>query len=292
MSKISKLGLGIIAFEGLEHIKNITYELRPLTDVIIICLQKESYHGVPIDQEDVNEAENLKSLGYIDGIIWFTPQDMHKEEGPAGPRMIETDKRNFILDYLERDCGCSHSLVIDSDEFYDYSDFAKAKAAISANDAIHVTYCQYINYYRDYRHLLVWPFLSYVPFITESNYRFDFKQGAFNKPSDPTRRYGKLSDEDTGKFHILPFKLIKMHHLSWIRVDITKKIKAWSARKYFENVKWLDDRILERYNNYKDGQAAVIMFNTPDYSVNVNTLPKQYIHPKYRLDETPEKLDR
>lgn len=134
MSKISKLGLGIIAFEGLEHIKNITYEIRPLVDIIVVCLQKLSYHGEPIDESDVAEAKELRNLGYIDEIIWFTPEDMHNSDGPAGPRMIETDKRNFILDHLEFTCGCSHSIVIDSDEFYDYSDFAKAKTVISAND--------------------------------------------------------------------------------------------------------------------------------------------------------------
>lgn len=290
MSKISKLGLGIIAFEGLEHIKNITYELRELTDVIVVCLQKLSYHGEPIDESDVAEAMELKELGYIDEILWFTPEDMHTADGPAGPRLIETDKRNFILDYLENTLGCSHSIITDSDEFYDYSDFAKAKDIISSNDNIHITYCQYINYYRDYRHLLVWPFLAYVPFITEAKYRFNFKNGAFDKPSDPTRRYGALPGEPTVKYQVLPFNLIKMHHLSWIRLDISKKIKSWSSRKYFEDAKGLDEQMLNRYETYKEGQSAIIMFNVPEYSVIVNLLPEQYIHPKYRLDEIPEKI--
>jgi hypothetical protein len=287
MSNITKLGLGIIAFEGLEHIKNITYEIRPLVDTIVVCLQQTSYLGEPIDDEDVKAAEQLKDLGYIDDIIWFVPEDFHESEGPAGPRMIETDKRNFILDYLEFFAHCSHSLVIDSDEFYDYSDFAKAKNIISENENIVITYCQYINYYRDYQHTMVWPFLSYVPFITESKYRFDFKHGMFDKASDPTRRY---FIPDHKSFHIFPFNLVKMHHLSWIRLDISKKIKSWSAQKYFENVKGLKDAILDRYNNYIDGQCAIIMFNVPYYSVIVDLLPKQYIHPKYRLNEIPESL--
>ena len=97
MSKISKLGMGIIAFEGIEHIKNITYEIRELVDTIVICLQKESYHGEPIHQEDVDLANQLLEYGYVDDIIWFEATDLHTEEGNAGPRWIETDKRNFIL---------------------------------------------------------------------------------------------------------------------------------------------------------------------------------------------------
>ena len=62
MNNISKLGLGIIAFEGLEHIKNITYELRNLCDIIIICLQKYSYHGIEISQARADEPQEKNIL--------------------------------------------------------------------------------------------------------------------------------------------------------------------------------------------------------------------------------------
>lgn len=286
MSKISKLGMGIIAFEGIEHIKNIAYEVRDLVDTIVICLQHESYHGEPIQQEDVDAANLLLEYGYVDEIIWFEVKDRHIEEGNAGPRYIETDKRNFILDYLENTSKCSHSLIIDSDEFYDKEDFEYAKSLIDKDKNIKISYCQYINYYRDYQHLMVWPFLSYVPFITEASYRFDFKKGNFKLPSDPTRRYvAEVGYEPT----IFAFNIIKMHHLSWIRLDITKKLKNWSAKKYFNNES-LDSAILERYYNYIDGQNAIITFNVPNYHVCVNTLPKQYIHPHFALDDEPTDL--
>lgn len=289
MSKISKLGLGIIAFEGPEHIKSIAYELRDVTDFIVICLQKTSYHGDPIKEDDVQEIESLKDLNLIDEIIWFEPTDFHTNIDPkTAPRLIEADKRNFILDYLEQVQQCSHSLVIDSDEFYDHDDFINAKEFISNDESVHVTYCQYINYYRDYKHLLVWPYLCYVPFITESNYRFNFNDRSFVYPSDPTRRY-HIEMTKGNKYHILPFKLVKMHHLSWIRRDIAHKIDSWSSKKIFENVQGLRDAILERYYNYVDGQNAIITFNVPFFQVAVNSLKKQYIHPKYGLDDNPEK---
>jgi hypothetical protein len=286
MSNISKLGMGIIAFEGIEHIKNITYEIRDLVDTIVICLQQESYHGEPIQQEDVDAANQLLEFGYVDDIIWFEAKDHHIEEGNAGPRFIETDKRNFILDYLENTAGCSHSLIIDSDEFYDKEDFEYAKSIINKDSSIKITYCQYINYYRDYKHLLVWPFASYVPFITQSSYRFDFKKGNFKFPSDPTRRYvAEPGYEPT----VFDYNVIKMHHLSWIRLDITKKLKNWSAKKYFNNDN-LESAILDRYMNYTDGQNAIITFNVPNYHVCVNLLPKQYIHPHFAIDDTPTDL--
>ena len=273
--------MGIIAFEGIEHIKNITYEIRELVDTIVICLQKESYHGEPIHQEDVDLANQLLEYGYVDDIIWFKASDLHTEEGNAGPRWIETDKRNFILDYLENTAKCSHSLVIDSDEFYDKEDFEYAKNLLDKDESARVSYCQYINYYRDYSHVLVWPFLAYVPFITESSFRFHFENGTFTLPSDPTRRY--VTDSSVTP-KILAFDIIKMHHLSWIRIDIEKKLHNWSAKRYFQKDE-LHNAILNRYYNYVDGQNAIITFNVPNYNVCVNRLPKQYIHPHFYLDE-------
>lgn len=69
MSKITKLGLSIVAFDGTEHLKNILYEIRGLCDVVHVCLQRKSYHGDPIAAEDVDEVERLKKIGFVDRII-------------------------------------------------------------------------------------------------------------------------------------------------------------------------------------------------------------------------------
>jgi hypothetical protein len=87
------------------------------------------------------------------------------------------------------------------------------------------------------------------------------------------------------KYAIFNFQTVKMHHLSWIRRDIRKKIDNWSSKKYFEHQIGLRDRIIDRYENYKEGQNAIIMFNVPNSEVIVNKLPKQYVRPKYNLLE-------
>ena len=313
---VYKNGLGIVAFDDTIHLRNITAEIRDLCDVILICLQKTSYHGEPISQDVVDFCEGLKNEGLVDRIVWFEEvnakfeneavlekeiEDLKAQIESASeeekktleeklvvvstaykenPRLIETDKRNFILDCLKED-GCTHAHVIDSDEFYDHDDYARAKETIYNSPELKVTYCEYINYYRDYCHVMVWPYRCYVPFISQIDYRFDFKNGSFDKPSDPTRRY-KI-EEENGKYCIFNFKTVKMHHLSWIRTNIEDKIDNWSSKKYFKNYEELKDRIIDRYNNYKDGQNAVIMFATPNNEVVVNKMPAQFIHPKYPL---------
>lgn len=277
---ITKLGLGIVAFDDTLHLKNIIAEIRDSVDVVVVCLQKLSYHGDPIDTQVVDYIENLKGEGFVDDIIWFESINEYDKNDPSTPRYIETDKRNFIIEHLES-LGCSHDLIIDSDEFYDGEDFKTAKSIINGDENLRVTYCQYSNYYRDYRHVMVWPFEAFVPFITEIKYRFDFHTASFNRPSDPTRRYH--IPEEGGRFVIFKYEIVKMHHLSWIRRDINDKIDNWSSKKYFDNIKGLKEMIIDRYNNYKDGENAIITFNVPNFEVVVNTLPDVYIHPKYNL---------
>ena len=285
-NNIKKLGLGIVAFEGTEHIKNITYELREDCDYIVVCLQRKSYMGNLISQDDIDECEHLLSVGLIDKIIWFEFDENYlqkaktPEELKEAPRIIETSKRNFILDHLEEN-GCTHAIVIDSDEFYDKTQFHNAKVSIDQGCATIPTYCQYVNYWRDYRHYLIWPFKSYVPFITPIKHRFEFKCGCFQFAADLSRVY-KLSVGDT--YNVFSWNIVHMHHLSWIRKDIRKKIYSWSSGKYF--TKQFLDFVYTKYLTWKEYECAYVTFGTPKGKVCVDKLPKQYIHPHYRLDET------
>lgn len=276
---MNKLGLGIVAFDDTLHLRNITSEIRDLCDLIVVCLQNESYHGVPIEEHIKKEIGELCEEGLVDEVIWFIPEKDYDMSQPESPRIMETDKRNYIIEYLS-ERGCDYVHIIDSDEFYDHADYENAKEVLNEHPEINVAYCEYVNYYRDYRHLLVWPFNSYVPFISKSEYRFDFFHGSFDKMSDPTRRY--RLDEPDAKYCIMSFSVVKMHHLSWIRTDIREKLKNWSAKKYFED-DGLVEKIIDRYENYKDGQNAYLMFNVPEYRVVVNKLNEPYIHPKYSL---------
>lgn len=286
MSKISKLGLGIVCFEGSELIKSITKEIRDEVDYIVVCLQNKSYHGEPIDQFDIDEINMCKNAGLVDEIIWYNPDLSYLEQktfDPKNPRILETEKRNMMIDYLES-VGCTHDVIIDSDEFYNKNEFKNAKHVFNSRDDMHVSYCQYINFYRDTRHYMLWPWDSYVPFIADIRFRYAFDKGTFDKPSDPTRRYFIPENDECKAFHIFNWNVIHMNHLSWIRLDISKKINAWSSKKYFDNIPNLKEKILERYYNYRDGQPAIIMFNVPNYSVVVSLLDKDYIKLPYTLD--------
>ena len=317
-TKIQGLGLGIVAFEGTEHLASIITEFRDIVDYVVIGLQRKSYHGDPIDPVDLDEIFRLKDEDHLVDNILEIELDTTK-----APRIQETDKRNLLIQDIE-DHGCSHALIIDSDEYYTHKSILRAVQEIDEHD-YEITYCQYVNYYADYEHFLVYPFKDgmYVPFITKTKYRYTFEcydmfKGYkfqfpdFPLPSDPTRRYvrpfdridiyklqpnqkyktadGKQLDWMPVKhylveYHIFPWETIKMHHLSWLRADIRKKMDNWSSKTLFKDYEKLIDRAVDAYNNFdhncKEEQKASLLFNVPNNEVFVHAFPRQYIHPKF-----------
>lgn len=298
-NNIQKVGLCIVAFEGTEHLVNIIEELRDVIDYVSIGLQRVSYHGDPIDPIDLQEIFRLRDEDHLVDEIVEIELDITKK-----PREQETDKRNMLIQDAE-DHGCSHVICIDSDEYYQKNSFLKALKEIDDND-YEITYCQYINYFHDYQHFMLYPFSDgmYVPFVTKTKYRHSFNCQDFNLPSDPTRRYVRpydgeidvpLKDGKTKKlkhytvdYHIFPWNTVKMHHFSWIRADIRKKTNTWSSKTLFNDYNGLIDRAVDTYNHFDveedKQQSAHILFNTPDNEVYVKKLPKQYIFPKHDIN--------
>ena len=297
---IKKLALGVMAFEGSEHLENIISELRDLIDVVIIGYQKESYHGDRIDASDMKTLQYLQDIGLSDHLIHIH-LDLNKDA-----RVQETDKRNAIIEFAENQ-GCSHIIIIDADEFYTHNSFYNALKEIDDND-YEMTYCQYVNYYHDYLLYLVYPFADgmHVPFVSKVKYRHSFETTDFPLPSDPTRRYVIPKDSNgnfTATYHIFPWNKVKMHHLSWLRVNIRKKLKSWSSKKCFNDQELLIDKAVYDFEHFdeilkkqKDNQKVHLVFNTPGNTVNIEEFPKQYIFPKkdfyktYKYSEDPKNI--
>lgn len=132
----------------------------------------------------------------------------------------------------------------------------------------------------------------YVPWVTKTEYRHKFDCTDFNKPSDPTRRYvtsekhnpdGTVTKLDKkAEYHMFEWNEVKMHHLSWIRADIRKKLNCWSSKTVFKDYDDIIDRAVSKFNRFDDGDSqdsAILLFNTPDNKVDVVSFPRQFIHP-------------
>ena len=261
MGKIKKLSLTINAFDASELLESLITEIRDQVDWVAAFYQKKSYWQNPMDPKDMEELQRLKTLALIDEIIEF------KVDTAKASREQETDKRNMGINLMKAN-GSSHVLNIDADEFYDKDQFIEAKKQINEK-GWPITYWSYVNYYRDFSHYLVYPFRPFVPGIHSTYFTYTFN-GPAPGPTDPTRRI--LNPMNLGTY-LFPDDVIRMGHGAWVRKDIRKKLENWSAKDHFP--KELIDKAVERWENWKEGDNAIMLFNVPSNEVYVKKLDIQ-----------------
>lgn len=240
-----KVGVGIICYEGTEHLRDIITEIRPLVDEVVLLWSDTSYNGVPASPDDKAEVDAILRDKLADNIVTF-PLIQY-----LPPREQETVRRNQGLTYFHAK-GIDYALIMDSDEFYKADEFASVKEVVR-KWLPKSTYCYYKNYYK-YKNCVLqddcFAKPRVVPFLCHTSQRFDFDI-PFPNPSDPTRRI--KSDCD----YFFPKETITMHHWSWIRKDIRKKILNWSAAAMFTD----SDRaeMIDYYEHFDDRQTFVRM---------------------------------
>lgn len=262
MGAIKKLCYNINAFDCSELIEPMLVEIRDQLDYVIAIWQKKSYWNNPMEEEDMNELQRLKSTGLVDELIEFKPNYSKYS------REQECDKRNMGIDYA-KSLGFSHVMSTDADELYDKDQFRYAKNLINKN-GWPITYWSYINYYRDFEHYLVYPFRPLVPGIHSTYFKYTYN-GPAPGPTDPTRRI--LNPSNLGTY-VFPDEIIRMGHAAWIRKDIRKKLVNWSAKNHFK--KELIDEAVKRWENWKGPEEpAIMLFNVPEHNVKVKKLDKK-----------------
>ena len=259
---IGSLALNINAFDASELIEGILVEIRDQLDVVNAIWQKKSYWGNPMADEDMEELLRLKRMGLIDELIEFKGNTLKYS------REQECDKRNMGIDLMKKK-GISHVISSDADEFYDAEQFRYGKDLINKK-GYGITYCSYVNYYRDFNHYLVYPFRPFVPFIHSTFFRYTY-QGPAPGPTDPTRRINNPSNLGT---YIFTDDELRMGHAAWVRRDIRKKLVNWSAKNHFDEN--LINKAVERWETWKGPEEpAIMLFNVPEHSVRVKKLDKK-----------------
>lgn len=260
---IHKLSLTINAFDASEHLENLITEIRGEVDHVAAIWQRKSYWKNPMAREDMDELERLKGLGLIDELIEFKPNYAKYA------REQECEKRNMGIE-LMRQNGSSHVLNIDADEYYDVEAFRRAKDIINREGHV-ITYCSYVNYFRDFEHYLVYPFRPLVNFIHSVYFNYTYN-GPAPGPTDPTRRINNPLNIGT---YVFQDNEIRMAHAAWIRKDIRKKLTNWSAKNHFKPS--LIDDAVKRFHTWEEGDPAIMLFNVPGNEVHVREL-KTRIH--------------
>lgn len=255
---IHKLSMTINSFDSSELLEQLISEIRDQVDHIACIYQKLSYWKNPMARNDMEELNRLKKIGLVDELIEFKPNFTKYS------REQECDKRNMGIELMKQN-GSSHIINVDCDEFYDKEQFRTGIDLINKN-GWGITYCSYVNYYKDFEHYLVYPFRPLVPFVHSTIFKYTY-QGPAPGPTDPTRRIYNPTNLGT---HIFADEVLRMGHAAWIRRDIRKKLINWSAKNHFK--KELIDQCVERWENWKEGEDAIMLFNVPNHHVKVKKL--------------------
>ena len=230
-----KLGISYNVFDGEELLEGSINQIRELVDYITVVYQTTSNLGEQSSEDLILTLEDLKLKKLVDDIILYVPTF-------SSPHIDETKKRQIGLDYSKKN-GCSHHMSMDTDEYYEKNEFKYLKKIITEGD-YDSSYCQMLTYYKTWEYRLEPPEEYYVPLIYKINEGTQFKyNGSSPVLVDPTRKISNLNNPI-----VLKREQIQMHHGSYIRKDIRKKLKNSSASINFKND---IDKIVEHYNNWQ-----------------------------------------
>jgi hypothetical protein len=216
-----KLGVSYIVFDGVELLEHSIRQIRQHVEYISVIYQKVSWFGKTLPTEDFNVLKTLLKTGQINELIEFTSfLPLNSKERSAIPtaKRYETAKRQVGLNLCLRN-RCTHYLCMDVDEFYDSSQFSKAKEQIIKYN-YDVTAVRFINYvniptlHRGYDSIRV-PFICKISNSSKMSNKFFVK-------CDPTRGISG----NTTKSHEFSSTDLTMHHMETVRKNLLLKYES------------------------------------------------------------------
>lgn len=233
--KPMKLAAIYNVWDGVELLEASMATVLDHVDLIIIVWQDVSNYGEkynPMAEVQLDKYPNVVKVKY-------SPADK------TGPGVSERDKRNLGLD-IARQHKCTHFLHMDTDEFY--MDFEEAKREY-IRSGVDGSVVPILTYFKRPTYRLENYDNYFVPFIHKLHKRTQAGVGTYPFYVDPTRKV------NAGGVRLLREP---MHHMSWVRKDIKRKIRNSTARKNIDRSKLLRDyldentgpgTILEDYQN-------------------------------------------
>ena len=235
-----RLGVAYNLFDGEELLEYSIKSIRNNVDFVCVIWQKISYHGEKCSDGLENLLHTLMENGLIDQLYLYEPDSTH-----TGGE-ISSFKRNIGLD-LCRQHGCNYHMTIDSDEFYTDEQFRFMKEEMLRGD-YGTGYCRHIQYYKDSIYQLKYPERYYVTTIEKilptTKYVYGIPCAVDVSPERKTTNV-----QNGLSCRIFSRNECEMHHLSFVRKDIAKKLRNGSLDKAF--LKEEIDPVVEHYKTWK-----------------------------------------
>lgn len=232
-------------FDGEELLEGSIAQIIDQVDEVLIVYQLESnigehYPGLLSTLARIKERwPNVRLRKYVPD---FT----------LTPTGNERQKRQIGLNWAGK-LGCSHYLFLDNDEYYQPQAFAAAKQKLE-EEGYDASACRLHTYYQKPTYRLE-PMENYwVPFIGKLKPGLQ-AGGKFPVLVDPTRAVRPIE-----RCYLFADHELVMHHYSYVRQNIGRKLRNSSAAKNFGNI----PQLVHRFNNWQPGQP---MINFTSYGI-------------------------
>ena len=236
-----KLGVSYNVFDSEEHLEGSIKQIRNSVDFISVVYQKTSNFGDKCNETLEKLLLDLKNKSLVDELLEYHPLS------GVSPHVNEVNKRNIGL-VLSKSNGCTHHMSMDSDEYYKEQEFNYVKKIMLEGD-YDSSACQMSTYYKEPIYRLDPKEEYYVSLIfkirPDVSYVFANK---FPVLTDPTRSM------HAGSFRSFSREEIEMHHMSFVRLDVAKKLNNSSAKINFDR---FIPEFLEYFKNWSHGMKAI-----------------------------------
>jgi hypothetical protein len=233
---MKKWGISYNVFDDAHEV--FLYSLksvRPHVDFISVVYQTVSNRGEKYENPSyLPDLTRWKEQGLIDDLYLYDPMPGVNNE---------LVKRNVGRDRCLQ-VGCDYLMNMDSDELYIGSEFEYMKKEMVEGD-YDGSACKMLTYYKTSEYILDPPQEYYVPLMYKADPNRYFGTG-FPAQVDPTR--GMMST----KPRIFTRDEIQMHHMSYIRYEVRRKLRNSSA---YGAIAQVFEHMVNRHVNF-DGQTA------------------------------------
>lgn len=217
-----KIGVSYNLFDAEELLEGSIKCIRSEVDYISVVYQTISNFGNNCDKNLLPLLESLKLKGLIDELVPYFP-DIQK-----GGHYNEITKRNIGLEHSKKN-GCTHHMSMDSDEYYILDEFKKMKKVVFDGN-YDSSACQLLTYYKEPNYIIDPPENYYVPLLYKIDKNSKYELGnRLPVLVDPTRSM------TPGNCKIFTREEIQMHHFSYVRKNIMRKLQNSSAVVNFSN---------------------------------------------------------
>jgi hypothetical protein len=248
---MSKYGVSYNLFDGEELLESSIKSIRGNVDYISVVYQTTSNFGHPCSDGLVPLLEKLKSEGLIDELFEYQPK-INK-----GGHYNEIRKRNIGI-ILSEGAGCDYHMAMDSDEFYTDEQMKYVKKTLEEG-GYDSSACQMTTYYKTSEYRLDPKEEYYVSLFHKIKSGVEYVLGhPFPVLVDPTRRVRP------GNCKVFTREEVEMHHMSYIREDIRKKLQNSSASPNFRDI----NKLVNYYESWEYPKQA-LMGGVPDKFYNI-----------------------